>query len=120
MFLHTHGPGLTIIHGRVNQRGSDTVFGCGGVVLRAHGKDVRGLGSCDADLERLVVRVVEGLDKGIKLVVETCHGALEDEVDRGLVAGLAEGAVPAIVGGNLVEVPQNALESGAGCQLGFG
>jgi hypothetical protein len=81
LLRHTHGPGLAGIHGRVDQPRRDTPLGRGRVVLGAHDKDVVALGPRDADLERLVVRVVEGLHERVKLVVEARLGAFEDEVE---------------------------------------
>lgn len=56
--------------------------------------------------------MVEWLDGGIEVVSETRLRSLEDEVDRGFEAGLAEGTVAAVVGGDVVEVPEDVLESG--------
>jgi hypothetical protein len=58
--------------------------------------------------------VVEGLDERVELVVEARLGALEDKLGRRLESGLAEGAVASVVAGNLVEVPEDVLESGKG------
>jgi hypothetical protein len=49
--------------------------------------------------------VVEGLHIGVHLPGEALLGSLEHKVERGLVARLSEGAVAAIVSGDLVEVP---------------
>jgi len=55
--------------------------------------------------------MVERLNKCIKLVRETRLGALEHKVERGFVARLAEGAVAAVGFGDVVEVPEDVLES---------
>ena len=100
-----------IIYWRINQsRSNPARHRRGGVVHRAHDKDILGLRACDLDFQRLVIRVVERLDEGVDFVVKLSSGAFENKVERGLEAGLAEGAVAVVGQGNLVKVPENVLE----------
>jgi hypothetical protein len=104
---------VLVVDGGVDQQGRDTVGKRrGGVVLGADDLDVLALGARDRDEARLVVRVVEWLDVRVVVVAEPRLSALENKVERCLVAGLAKGAVATIAVGDVVEVPQDVLEPG--------
>jgi hypothetical protein len=45
------------------------------------------------------------------MLAEARHHALQHKVDAGIVSGQAEGAVAAIVSGDLVQVPESSLKS---------
>lgn len=110
-----------IIHRRINQsRRNPSGHRRGGVVHGAHDKDVLGLRARDLDFQCLVIRVVERLDEGVNFVVQSSSGAFEDEVERGLEAGLAEGAVAAVGKGDLVEVLEDVLEPAGVVRVCFG
>jgi hypothetical protein len=104
-----------VINRRVDQTGFDAPRErCSGVVHGTDNHDVSPLRIRHPDLKRLVIGVVEWLDDRVKSVVEARSCALEDEVERCFVAGLAEGAVAPIVDSDLVEVPEDVSKSGGG------
>ena len=112
--LLTETPGSNLVINRcVDQTGLDASRErCSGVVHGTDNHDVLPLRIRHPDLERLVIGVVEWLDDRVEFVAETRLCALEDEVERRFVAGLAEGAVAPVVDGDLVEVPEDVSESG--------
>lgn len=82
------------------------------VVLEGHNVDILVVGASDLDLTSLSKGVVEVLNLGVKLLVEAALDTLEDVVGRRLVTRKTEGTVAAVVLGNLIQVPEVALESG--------
>lgn len=86
------------------------------VVQRADDEDVLAAGARHADPQRLVVRVVERLHHRVELAVEPPPRPLQHKVYRRLVPRLAERPVAAVVGRDLVEVPEHVLQPAArGC-----
>lgn len=53
----------------------------------------------------------ELLDVRVELAGKACLDALEDEVERGVVAGEAKGSVATILAGNVVQIPEDILEA---------
>lgn len=101
-----------IIDGGVDEGCSVTVGERGRVVvLKGYDVDILAVGTSDLDLTSLSKGVVEVLNLGVKLLVEAALDTLEDVVGRRLVTRKTEGTVAAIVLGNLVQVPEVALES---------
>lgn len=82
------------------------------VVLKSNDVDILAVRAGNADLTRLREGVVEVLDLGVELLVEAALYTLEDVVGGGLVTRQTEGSVAAVVAGDLVQVPEVALESG--------
>jgi hypothetical protein len=112
LLTETPRPNL-VINRCVDQTGPDAPRErCSGVVHGTDNHDVPPLRTRHPDLKRLVIGVVEWLDDGVEFVVEARLCALEDEVERCLVARLAEGAVAPVVESDLVEVPEDVLKSG--------
>jgi hypothetical protein len=58
-----------------------------------------------------VEEVVKGLDVRVEVLAEALDRALEDKVQRGVVAGRAKGAVAAVLVGDVVQVPEDTLQT---------
>ncbi|TKW49854.1 hypothetical protein CTA1_11184 [Colletotrichum tanaceti] len=102
---------VLVVDGDVDEgRGDAARQGGGGVVLGADDDDVHAVRARDGDGVGLLKGVVERLEPGVHLLGETRLGALQDEVDRGLVSRRAKGASAAVVAADLVQVPENALK----------
>lgn len=111
LVLEARGSSL-VVDRRVDELGRDAAGQRRGrVVLKGNDIDIFALGSGDGNAPRAFKEVSELLDVRVELAGKACLDALEDEVERGVVAGEAKGSVATILAGNVVQIPEDILEA---------
>lgn len=104
---------LLIVNGDGHEGASDTIRQRGWVVvLQRDDVDIVAIRAGQRDGVGRGEEVGEGLNKGVEVLAEAGDDALQNEVERGIVARGAKGTVAAIVASNLVEVPEDILKPG--------
>lgn len=101
-----------IVNRCVDQLGSDAAGKRGGgVVLKSNDIYVFTLRPLDRDASGALKQVSKWLDVGVKFIAEACLYTFKNEVNRSVVAGEAKGSVAAVVVCDMVQIPENILET---------